>query len=937
MQSTARQANGVELARQLLIVPDHSMVMPYRAAWMAKASEQHQAFVMPELMTLMDWAKRNGAQDWDAQNTERTLQWMNLLPTIPAFSVMLGAQEQGESVDYQALARRLIAMSDELSIHLLPGRNLHEVKRSIEQVIHQLYRRQTHTIAQQELAVLLAFWQADVDAQTPVIQYLNVLQTMCRQHQNTSERPYDTVWVLLNRAWTAHEQYFWQRYARYVPVNVLDIQSVPVLAGADRQAAIQKIAGQSTPRWSTSDSSSSSLLVQIYAAQNLEDEAQTAVRQVLAWRAQGLRQIALVALDRQVSRRVWALLQRVNIPIQDDTGWLLSTSRAASAWWLGLQLMQGEVLAKDLCEWWAHPLVGSALELTQKQHSLDQLYAAADAQQGYRGKHVWRHWSDWIRAVQQLEGSTELLQWLKSAQTWERRWKTQRSLQQWSQEFIAWAKAFQLWSALEQDAAGQVWCDLMSRWQWVADETPLSLATFLRLMNTDVESLTYRPTRQRSSKQDDGEITLMPLGNTRLRMFDAVWLLGADAANLPGSEQDLGLLNTRVRRELGLPTVEDKHMQMRIALLDILALNPQVVASYTRQKEGTPNALSPWLQQYQRAVELLQPNRNVESTPAIVTTHTLPVQSASNTILPRSSISIAQHLPPQISATDLNSIAACPYQYYAKRVLKIAPLDWANDDVLASDQGNLWHRIIELFHQKHQINSSLKEDETVFLNVMDQLLTPLCAENPRYWTVREIFETYATPFVAWWQAREQQGWQVASSEYAPKTPVQQVIINDAGETVHQVRWHGRIDQIDQRTDDLGEQQWSLIDYKTNTLQSYKQRIRDDEETQLAFYINLVQQQAEQSQAQIVDARYVGVDKKNSHSLPEAYLGDATQIKQQAKQLREQVHQLFLHMSEGAPLVAFGEKSACVYCDYRAVCRKDYTVDSASMYPREEAR
>ena len=203
--------------------------------------------------------------------------------------------------------------------------------------------------------------------------------------------------------------------------------------------------------------------------------------------------------------------------------------------------------------------------------------------------------------------------------------------------------------------------------------------------------------------------------------------------------------------------------------------------------------------------------------------------------------------------------------------------------------------------------------------------------------MREIFETYATPFVAWWQAREQQGWQVASSEYAPQTPVQQVIMNDAGETAHQVRWHGRIDQIDQRTDDLGEQQWSLIDYKTNALQSYKQRIRDDEETQLAFYINLVQQQAEQSQAQIVDARYVGVDKKNPRTLPEAYLGDATQIKQQAKQLREQVLQLFLHMSEGAPLVAFGEKSACIYCDYRAVCRKDYTVDSAFMYSREEAR
>ena len=70
-----------------------------------------------------------------------------------------------------------------------------------------------------------------------------------------------------------------------------------------------------------------------------------------------MRQIALVALDRQVSRRVWALLRRVGVDIQDDTGWLLSTSRAASAWFHGLQLLHEAVLAKDLMQWLTHPIV----------------------------------------------------------------------------------------------------------------------------------------------------------------------------------------------------------------------------------------------------------------------------------------------------------------------------------------------------------------------------------------------------------------------------------------------------------------------------------------------------------------------------------------------------------------------------------------------------
>ena len=125
--------------------------------------------------------------------------------------------------------------------------------------------------------------------------------------------------------------------------------------------------------------------------------------------------------------------------------------------------------------------------------------------------------------------------------------------------------------------------------------------------------------------------------------------------------------------------------------------------------------------------------------------------------------------------------------------------------------------------------------------------------------------------------------------------------------------------------ELGEVEWSLIDYKTNNVRGYQQSIRNHEDTQLAFYINLIESAVEATGAaeQIVDARYVGVDRHADRTLPEAILGDATYIHQQAQQLREQVQQVFLQMAQGAPLVAFGEKSACVYCDYRAVCRKDY--------------
>ena len=162
------QAAVTPLQRQLLIVPDNSMILAYRAAWAEHAYATQNATLMPPLMTLMDWAKANGAEDWDAHDTERMLNWMQVLPQAQVLREALG-QHIDHSDDLLGLARQLITMSDELSIHLLAGRDVQWVKNAVEQAIATVYQRQTHRIAQQELAILLHCWQADVDKQTPVV------------------------------------------------------------------------------------------------------------------------------------------------------------------------------------------------------------------------------------------------------------------------------------------------------------------------------------------------------------------------------------------------------------------------------------------------------------------------------------------------------------------------------------------------------------------------------------------------------------------------------------------------------------------------------------------------------------------------------------------------------------------------------------------------
>ncbi len=68
----------------------------------------------------------------------------------------------------------------------------------------------------------------------------------------------------------------------------------------------------------------------LHAAGDGEDEARRAAACVLAHLAQGRMPVALAAQDRVLTRRVLALLAHKGLAVRDETGWKLSTTRAAA-------------------------------------------------------------------------------------------------------------------------------------------------------------------------------------------------------------------------------------------------------------------------------------------------------------------------------------------------------------------------------------------------------------------------------------------------------------------------------------------------------------------------------------------------------------------------------------------------------------------------------
>jgi ATP-dependent helicase/nuclease subunit B len=103
-------------------------------------------------------------------------------------------------------------------------------------------------------------------------------------------------------------------------------------------------------------------LVALHAAQDPEDEAARAAACVLRHLAEGRSPVALAATDRVLTRRIRALLGAQGLRIRDETGWKLSTTRAAAHLMTALRAARHDASTDAVLDWLKHApaLAGAA-------------------------------------------------------------------------------------------------------------------------------------------------------------------------------------------------------------------------------------------------------------------------------------------------------------------------------------------------------------------------------------------------------------------------------------------------------------------------------------------------------------------------------------------------------------------------------------------------
>lgn len=428
----------------------------------------------------------------------------------------------------------------------------------------------------------------------------------------------------------------------------LDVPSLRLDADPEAERIFEAVATRAAPRMVVVD--------------GMEAEARAVAGEVIAQLNQGRRPIALVALDRALMRRVRALLERRGVAVADETGWALSTTRAAAALMALLKAARLHASHDDWLEalktWPADRVSPATLQ------QLERLWRT--------GKPV-----DDTQAGALLVWAREALASL-DAPGW-------RALQTWLVALRDALTETGLAEALAADVAGRQVLAALHLVDGADDRGALGEA----LRSEQLDAAGFRAWVDRTLERGSfrlppvpaPEVVLTPLARAILRPFAAAVVGGADERHLLAVTRDDGLLSEPVARGLGLATPMATLERERLALAQLLRL-PQL--SFVRRKlDGTePLAASAGLEALALARRRAgQPP--LDEVPAHEQASTVPAAPVVRPAPPA-----PDDLPDRLSASTLEALRACPYRFFARSVLRLRDAEELDDGVNKRDYGN---------------------------------------------------------------------------------------------------------------------------------------------------------------------------------------------------------------------------------------------------------
>lgn len=601
--------------------------------------------------------------------------------------------------------------------------------------------------------------------------------------------------------------------------------------------------------------------VALHAAQDAEDEAHRAAACVLAHLAAGRSPVALVAQDRVLTRRVRAMLGERGVALRDETGWKLSTTRAAASLMSLLRALVWDASTDAVLDWLKNAPAFDPQAVTQAEVSWRRM--------GVR---------DW-RSVPASDAVALPVQALRDAL------QSGRPLTRWLADLRAALQSAGQWPGLLQDPAGQAVLDALRlrdgvELEFVDVVARMSLNEFTAWVSQTLEGMSFSPQHPAHA-----QVVILPLSQLLGRPLAAVVLPGCDEVRLPVSPEPPGLWTPAQRTLLGLPSREQLAAATRASWHYALQF-PHIDVLWRLSEGGEHLMASGFVQELrlQQAPELVADSSVLRA---------LTLQPCS---MPRPT---GDALPlTRLSSTAFEDLRRCPYRFFALRQLKLQESDELDTELGKRDFGNWLHCVLKLFHEALNKATAIEfiarvaminiasEQATLELGLSPSEFLPFAAAWPR---VR-------AGYLEWLAGHEAGGATFFEAEAWKEIPLGRLTLV------------GKIDRIDRLADGSA----LVIDYKTEAPATTAQRIKQSlEDTQLAFYAALLTDDT-------LAGAYVNVGEKDA---TRSYV--QPDIVGLRDHLLEGIASDMARIAAAAPMPALGEGKACEFCAARGLCRKDF--------------
>lgn len=613
----------------------------------------------------------------------------------------------------------------------------------------------------------------------------------------------------------------------------------------------------------------------LHIAQDAEDEAGRAAACVLAQLAQGRSPVALIAQDRQLTRRVGAMLAERGIAMRDETGWKLSTTRAAASLMSLLRAMPWDASTDAVLDWLKNAAAFDAALVT-----------AAETELRKTGVRAWRDLPDFPEEDILPPAFAATGPLAREVNTLRGPFSRARPLAMWLRDLRTLLQAAGQWDALAQDEAGQTVLDVLRLHEGAETEFDASpvmrLHDFTQWANQALEGGKFSPVHPPAE-----QVVILPLPQLLGRPMQAVVLPGCDEVRLPVSPEPAGPWTPGQRELLGLPSREVLAAGQRQAWQYALHM-PNLDVLWRTSESGEHLIPSGFVQELlldrDAAQGMATDPRSLRAVVTQPTLHPFPTGEA----LPVN----------RLSASAYEDLRRCPYRFFALRQLRLQEPEELESELGKRDFGNWLHSLLRYFHEALKAAPTTDASaRTAMINIAAERATQeLALSDSEFLPFAAAWPGVREGYLKWLTDHEATGAVFDEAEVWREVPVGTLTLL------------GKLDRIDRQPDGHA----LVIDYKTEPRTTTSERIKNgQEDTQLAFYAALMSDDT-------LAAAYVNLGEKEPTKTYEQ--PDIVGLRDE---LIDSILTDMARIARGAKLPALGEGKACDYCAARGLCRKDF--------------